>query len=224
MTMSHGGRVDRAAPTAPAPTGLPLPLPSPACRRGCTAGGHGPPSQAVLTPERVPPPRPGASSRCVSSLLLTHLRLDALGLPDVSDGFQEATLSFRLCHYQTCQFISQVFQATPEPTGLLTALARKDMGVRSPGHLGERLVEAGGPGGEEHHRLQMPSVGGFTAALRAGQKHPLCQMARPARRMAWAHRCTALTDHNTGWCPGSPASWSLSFQENTETILITQYP
>lgn len=171
----------------------------------------------------IPPSRPAASSRCVSSLLLTHLRLDALGLPDVSDWFQEATLSFRLCHYQTRQFISQVFQATPEPTGLLTALARKDMGVRSPGHLGERLVEAGGPRGEEHHRLQMPSVGGFAAALTAGQKHPLCQIARQARRTTWAHRGTALTDHSTGWCPGSPESWSLSFQ-NTETILITQDP
>lgn len=56
----------------------------------------------------------------------TCLRLDAAGLPDARDGLQEATLSFRLCHDQTRHFVSQVFQPTPEPAGLLIALARKD--------------------------------------------------------------------------------------------------
>lgn len=83
----------------------------------------------------VPPP-----CQLQAALLLTHLCLDRVRLPDMSDWFQKATLSFRLRHYQTRHFISQVFQSTPEPSGLLTALARKGRQVRSPGHLEERLT------------------------------------------------------------------------------------
>lgn len=134
----------QSSPTAPAPTCPPPPSITVFLQGGWTSGGFGPPSQAILIRSHaIPPPRPATSCCHVSSPLLTHLCLDALGLPDVSDGFQEATLSFCLCHHQTRQFISQVFQATPEPTGLLTGLARKDRGVTAPGHFGERLVEAG---------------------------------------------------------------------------------
>lgn len=143
MTTSHGGHVERAVPQLLLPL-APLPLPSLSYCRGLDLQGLWAPSQAILIRSHaIPPPRPATSCCRVSSPLLTHLCLDALGLPDVSDGFQEATLSFCLCHHQTRQFISQVFQATPEPTGLLTGLARKDRGVTAPGHFGKRLVEAG---------------------------------------------------------------------------------
>ena len=153
----HGGRVDRAAPQ------LTLQLASPSlsyCRGDWTSKGYGPPSQAILTPQSCCPPSQARPKLLVSRPPLTCLRLDAVGLPDVSDRSQEATLSFGLCHYQTRHFISQVFQSTPEPTGLLTALARKDTWVRSPGHFGERLAEVGGSGRTRlPHRLQMLPLG-----------------------------------------------------------------
>lgn len=74
--------------------------------------------------------------------LLTHLRLHRPWLPDVRGWFQEATLSFCLRHDQARHFISQAFQSTPEPAGLITALAMKGRQVRAPGHLREGLGEA----------------------------------------------------------------------------------
>lgn len=74
----------------------------------------------------IPPPRTVTSCCFLCSLFLTHLCLDGLGLPDVHDRFHEAMLSFCLRHYQTRHVISQVLQWTPEPIGLLMALARKD--------------------------------------------------------------------------------------------------
>lgn len=143
----------QSSPTAPAPTCPPPPSSTVLLQGGWSFRGYGPPSQAILIRSHaVPPPRPAISCRRVSSPLLTHLCLDALRLPDVSDRFQEATLSFCLCHHQTRQLISQVFQATPEPTGLLTGLARKGRRVIAPGHFGERPGEAGGPAGRECHR------------------------------------------------------------------------
>lgn len=89
--------------------------------------------------------------------LLTHLRPHRPWLPDVRDRFQEAALTFCLRHDQARCFISQAFQATPEPTGLVTALAGKGRRVRSPGHLREAL--GGGLGDESTHRLQMLALG-----------------------------------------------------------------
>lgn len=104
----------------------------------------------------VPPPH-----QLQAALLLTHLCLDRVRLPDMSDWFQKATLSFCLRHYQTRHFISQVFQLTPEPSGLLTALERKGRRVRSPEHLGERLAGALGDQSTTGYRCLL---WGFVAA------------------------------------------------------------
>ena len=89
--------------------------------------------------------------------LLTHLCLDGPGLLDLSDWLHKATLSFCLCHHQTCHFVSQVFQSTPEPTGQFTALSMKDRWVKLSEHLWERRV--GGLGRQELYRLQMLPLG-----------------------------------------------------------------
>lgn len=103
------------------------------CPCGLTEGGSGLPQAIGLDPMSVLPQSPGLShpgpvTRCcfVYSLLLTHLRLDGAGLPDVGDWFHEATLSFCLRHYQTRHFISQVFQSTPEPIGQSRDLSMGD--------------------------------------------------------------------------------------------------
>lgn len=81
-------------------------------------------------------------SSWVGALFLTSLHLDGVGLPDVCDGFLQATLGFCFRHEKTCHLISQVLQWTPEPIGCPETLTRKGRVVRSPLYLSQRLVGA----------------------------------------------------------------------------------
>lgn len=170
-----------------------------------------------LPPPAFPPPPLGA-------LLLTHLLLDGVRLPDASDGLQEATLTFCLRYDQTPHFIPQVFQSTPEPTGLLRALARMGRQVRSPGQLGEGLVGGPGDGGTADDRC---SLWGFAAARRAGEASAFLFSGRPSIAFSWpqtawvAQTLHSHARHNRGpWMVQKLGPRPL--RGNTKTVLITQ--